>query len=112
MVRSYQDIANSYDLLLYVACMMTKSNQTVVRIEWQQPMGANVPTYINKVPTIFISLENPYHLIDVPRVKTFINTYSSSDTVIEALIEKLTGRSDFYGKSPADVFCGKWDTRL
>jgi len=30
--------------------------------------------YMTKMPTIFISVENPYHLLDVPRVRTFINT--------------------------------------
>jgi beta-N-acetylhexosaminidase len=76
------------------------------------PMGANVPVYIESVPTIFISVENPYHLLDVPRIKTFINAYSSTDEVLDSLIEKLTGKSPFIGKSPADPFCGRWDARL
>jgi beta-N-acetylhexosaminidase len=75
-------------------------------------MGLNVPIYIESIPTVFISLENPYHLLDVPRIKTFINTYNSSDVVLDNLIRKLTGKSDFSGKSPVDPFCGKWDTRL
>ena len=75
-------------------------------------MGANVPVYMSMVPTIFISVENPYHLIDVPRVRTFINTYNSTDVVLEALVGKLTGKSEFKGKNPIDPFCGKWDTRL
>ena len=57
-------------------------------------------------------MENPYHLLDVPRVKNFINAYTNTEENIDALIEKLMGRSEFKGKSPADVFCGKWDTRL
>lgn len=112
LFNRYEDIPNKYDLIIYLANMATKSNQTTVRIEWAQPMGANVPVYMEVVPTIFISVENPYHLIDVPRVKTYINTYSSSDEVLEALVEKLSGRSEFKGKSPVDVFCGMWDTRL
>lgn len=108
----YADVAGKYDLIIYLANMATKSNQTTVRIEWAQPMGANVPVYINTVPTIFISVENPYHLLDVPRVKTFINTYSSGDFVLEALVDKLMGRSEFKGISPVDAFCGMWDTRL
>ena len=67
---------------------------------------------MESIPTVFISIENPYHLLDVPRVKTFINTYASTDTVLEALMDKLTGRSTFKGKSPVDAFCGMWDTRL
>jgi beta-N-acetylhexosaminidase len=75
-------------------------------------MGANVPIYINSVPTIFVSLENPYHLLDVPRIKTFINTYGSTDVILDALIDKLLGKSEFKGVSPVDPFCGKWDTKL
>lgn len=34
----YEEVVNNYDLILYVANLSTKSNQTVVRIEWKQPM--------------------------------------------------------------------------
>ncbi len=108
----YMDFVNRYDLIVYVANLSTKSNQTCVRIEWKQPMGADCGHYINDIPTIFVSLENPYHLLDFPRVKTYINTYSNNDSCITALMEKLMGRSPFKGKSPVDAFCGKWDTRL
>lgn len=107
-----RDIIENYDLIIYVANMPTKSNQTILRLEWDAPMGVNCAHYINDIPTMFISLENPYHLIDVPRMKTFINTYSNNDAVIEMLVEKLMGRSKFKGISPVDPFLGKWDTRL
>lgn len=110
--RGINEVIEGVDLIVYLANMSTKSNQTTVRIEWQQPMGANVPTFINQVPTIFISVENPYHLLDVPRVKTFINAYNSNDAVLDAIVEKLMGRSEFKGVNPIDPFCGKWDTRL
>jgi len=106
------DFIGVYDLIVYVANLSTKSNQTSVRIEWAQPMGANCPHYLASIPTVFVSIENPYHLIDIPRVKTFINTYSSSDNALDAVVEKLLGRSTFKGQSPVDAFCGKWDTRL
>lgn len=109
---AYKDVTDNYDLIVYLANMSTKSNQTTVRIEWQQPMGANCPVYIQDVPTIFISVENPYHLLDVPRVKTFINAYNSNDDVLNAIVDKLHGRSEFKGVNPVDPFCGKWDTRL
>lgn len=103
---------DNYDLIIYIANLATKSNQTSVRIEWAQPMGANVPVFMTAIPTVFISVENPYHLLDAPRVKTFINAYHSSDVVIDAVVDKLMGRSEFKGKNPVDPFCGKWDTRL
>lgn len=108
----FGEVEEKYDLIIYLANMGTKSNQTIVRIEWAQPMGANVPVYISSVPTVFISVENPYHLLDVPRVRTFINAYSSADAVLKAVVDKLTGRSEFKGKSPVDAFCGMWDTKL
>lgn len=111
-VPYYNEIKEKYDYIIYLANLSTKSNQTSVRIEWQQPMGANCPHYVNAVPTIFISVENPYHLLDVPRVKTFINTYGSQHGTLKVLVDKLMGRSRFKGKSPVDAFCGKWDTRL
>ena len=82
-MRSYADWVASYDLMVYVASLGTRSNQTTVRIDWAPPMGSNVPIYMSAIPTIFISLENPYHLLDVPRVRTYINTYGASDTVLQ-----------------------------
>jgi len=112
MMQPYSEVMEKYDLMLYIANLATRSNQTTIRIEWTMPFGANVPIYMESLPTIFISVENPYHLLDVPRVKTFINTYASTDTILEALMDKLTGRSTFKGVSPVDAFCGMWDTRL
>ena len=66
------EVIAQYDLILYVINMATKSNQTTVRIEWAQPMGTNCMHYLHNVPSIFVSLGNPYHLLDVPRVKTYI----------------------------------------
>lgn len=112
MAAPCSDIIDNYDLLLYVANLSTKSNQTTVRIEWAQPMGANCPNFLTSVPTIFISFANPYHLLDVPRIKTFINAYRFKPANVEAVIDKLLGRSEFKGISPVDAFCGKWDTKL
>ena len=112
VTAKYEDVVKKYDLILYAANLSTKSNQTTVRIEWKQPMGADCGHYLNDVPTIFVSLENPYHLLDFPRVKTYINCYSNNEYCLEQLVEKLLGRSTFNGKSPVDAFCGKWDTHL
>ena len=111
-VRKYQDVMDDYDYIIYFCALATKSNQTTVRIEWLEPIGANAPAYVAGVPTVFISMENPYHLLDVPMVKTYINTYSNTRDNVDALVEKLMGRSEFKGKSPVDPFCNRWDTRL
>ncbi len=110
--RPLDEMLEKYDLILYISNLATKSNQTTVRIEWAQPMGVNVPCLIYQIPTLFISMANPYHLLDVPRIRTFINCYEASKNNIEALMDKLMGRSAFTAVSPVDAFCGKWDTRL
>ncbi len=112
MAAPTADVIDHQDLILYVANLSTKSNQTVVRIEWAEPMGADVPAYIPAVPTVFVSLENPYHLLDAPRVRTYVNTYGSSPEVLDAVIAKLQGEAEFTGTSPVDAFVGRWDTRL
>jgi beta-N-acetylhexosaminidase len=111
-VSKTTEITDHYDAIVYLANIGTRSNQTTVRIEWETPMGANCPHFIQTVPTIFISVENPYHLLDVPRIKTFINGYSSTEETLHAIIDKLLGRDTFTGKAPHDPFCGVWDTRL
>lgn len=112
LAKPVKEVYDNYDLIIYLVALATKSNQTVVRIEWAEPMGADVPVFMNSVPTIMISLENPYHLLDAPRVKTYINTYGGADEILDELIKKLTGKSEFKGISPVDAFCGKWDTKL
>ena len=110
--EAFESVKEKYDAIIYLANLETKSNQTTVRIEWTNPMGVNGPIYINSIPTIFISLANPYHLLDVPRVKTYINTYGMNDYTLTCLVDKLLGRDTFRGKDPVDSFCGKWDTHL
>lgn len=112
LMTPYADVVDKYDLILYISNLATKSNQTTVRIEWANPMGLNCPSYLSVVPTAFISFANPYHLLDVPRVKTYINAYKFKEETVKAVIDKLLGRSEFCGKSPVDAFCGKWDTHL
>ena len=103
-----------YDLVFYVANIENASNKTVARINWHTLFGAgnNLPWFAQEVPTIFVSVGNPYHLLDVPMIHTYINGYCHSPHVIDAIVEKVMGRSTFKGKSPVDPFCGRWDTRL
>lgn len=103
-----------YDLVMYVGNIETASNKTVSRLNWHTMfgLGNNMPWMVHELPVMFISVGNPYHLLDVPMIKTFINGYCNSEYVINAVVEKIMGRSEFKGKSPIDPFCGKIDTRL
>lgn len=103
-----------YDIVLYVANMETASNNTVVRLDWKGlgGMGNDTPWFVKELPVLFVSLANPYHLLDVPMIQTYINAYSAEPDTVDALMEKLMGRSEFTGTSPVDAFCGRWDTAL
>lgn len=106
------DLKAKVDLVIYVANYDTASNQTTRRIDWIRMMAADAPWFVQDIPTLFVSLANPYHLFDAPMIRTYINCYSANDTVNEILVEKLIGKSDFQGKSPVDPFCGVWGTNL
>lgn len=98
-----------YDLVIYLGNVENASNRVTNRLNWFTfwGNGNNVPWFVEERPVLFVSLANPYHLIDVPMIKTYVNAYSNSDTVLAAVVEKLMGRSAFTGKSPVDPFCGK-----
>ncbi len=102
------DAKSKFDLAVYVACIDTASNQSVRRIDWVHLMAADAPWFIHDIPAMFISIANPYHLLDAPMVKTFINAYTPTEAVIDQVIDKVMGRSAFKGVNPVDPFCGVW----
>lgn len=99
-----EDLKNKFDLAIYVANVETTSNKTTVRIDWQTFMAANAPWFVKEIPTLFISFSNPYHLIDLPMIETYINVYSANEYSIESVIDKITGKSEFKGISPVNPF--------
>lgn len=99
-------------LTLVLCNLPAASNQTTVRINWCPKHALEIPRFVCEEPTVFISFANPYHLQDVPRVRTYINAYTATEATITAALEKLMGRSDFTGNSPVDPFCGMIDTYL
>ncbi len=100
---------SKYDLVIYIGNVENASNKTTSRINWYTfwGQGNNVPWFVDEVPTIFISVANPYHLLDVPMIKTYINCYSNNEYVLETVVGKLVGESSFKGKNPIDPFCGR-----
>ncbi len=112
MSLTIDSIKNNYDLVLYLSHIKPASNKTTLRLSWARPMGINAPWFTAEIPTIFVSFGSPYHLVDVPRIQTYINAYAGNEIVIKKTIEKLLGKSKFNGVSPVDPFCGLWDTRI
>ncbi len=105
------DFCRSYDLVVYVVDMENQSNHTTCRIQWDTAYASNnQPWFVEEIPTMMISLANPYHLFDAPMIKTYINAYCNSEYTRAAVMEKIMGRSSFLGKSPVDASCEKEDT--
>lgn len=108
-VDNVKAFKSKYDLVIYIGNVENASNKTTNRINWYTfwGQGNNVPWFVDEVPTIFISVANPYHLLDVPMIRTYINCYSNNEYVLEAVVGKLVGESTFKGKNPIDPFCGR-----
>ena len=114
MEDSVESFKSRYDLIFYVGNIETASNKTVSRLNWHTMfgLGNNMPWMVHEMPALFVSVGNPYHLLDAPMIKTFVYGYCNSEYVIHAVVEKLCGDSEFKGKSPIDPFCGKLDLKL
>ncbi|HEY5978343.1 MAG TPA: glycoside hydrolase family 3 N-terminal domain-containing protein [Microlunatus sp.] len=103
--------ADRFDAALILANVSDFAQQGALRIKWSMPMGPEMPWYAAEVPTVFVSLNMPNHLIDVPMVKTAINAHNPTPEAIRSLVDKLVGRSPFLGTHNDNVWCGSWDTR-
>lgn len=101
-----------FDAVILIANVQGFSQSNERRIHWNVPMGPDIPWYVTELPTVFVSVSNPFHLIDAPMVPTYINAYGSDRDCIRQVVEKITGKSEFKGVSPVDAFCSAWDTRL
>lgn len=112
LIQPIDAFTSKYDLVLYFSNLETASNQTAIRINWAPPMGIDAPWFVSEIPTAFVSFASPYHLLDVPMIKTFINAYTANEFTIESVVDKLMGRSAFKGVNPVDPFCGLWEAKL
>lgn len=103
---------SQYDAAIVLVNIASFSVTNGRSIQWQIPMGPEIPWYATEVPTAAISVAYPFHLLDLAMVPTYINTYNNNREAIRQTVEKLMGKSEFKGESPVDAFCGRWDTGL
>lgn len=97
-------ITESFDLIIHFCDF--DSHNTTSRITWKMSKGTpDIPWYVYEVPTIMISLRNPFHLFDVPQIQTYINAFDKNIDTIEILLDKLLGKEEFIGVSSVDAFC-------
>lgn len=104
--------ANDYDAVILILNIAGFSQSNERRVHWSMPMGPDIPWYVTELPSYCISFNNPFHLIDVPMIPTYINAYSPEPWIVKQTIEKMMGKSEFKGVSSVDAFCGAWDTRI
>lgn len=104
--------AERFDAAVIVANVAGFAQEASIRIKWSTPMAAEIPWYVTEVPTVFISLNQPNHLIDVPMVKTVVHAYNPSREAIHAAVKKITGASPFVGTFNENVWCGTFGTDL
>ena len=75
--------------------------------------GGEIPWYVHELPVIGISVNKPTMLADAPMLRTYINTYDSSEHTLDALVDALmTGKEAFKGTDPIDAYCGMFDTHM
>ena len=106
------DYPARYDAAFVFANVKGFAQEAAIRIKWSSPMAAEIPWYSTEVPTVFVSLNQPNHLIDVPMVRTAIHAHAGSREAIRAAVQKIQGKSEFTGTFNENVFCGSFDTRL
>jgi beta-N-acetylhexosaminidase len=104
--------AETYDAAIVFANVTGFAQDATVRIHWSAPMAAEIPWYAAEIPTVFVSLALPNHLIDVPMVKTMIHAHAPTREAIRATVEKIQGKSPFQGTFNENVFCDTFGTRL
>ena len=103
-------VKETYDAVIVLANCVGFATFNSMRIKWDNP--ANQPWYVPELPTVFISTALTNHLVDFTMSHTYINAYMDSPIVLEELVKKLTGKSEFKGRYNENVWCGRWDTKL
>lgn len=101
-----------YDFVLVAINMKGYAQTNCIRVMFSVGHSSEIPWYVNEIPTVCVSLQYTNHLFDVPMMKTYINAYEPTEEYIQALVEKLTGKSPFKGKANEIVWGGRWETRL
>ena len=107
-----ETIRAKYDVIMYFSNVINASYQTVTRIQWKGAVAQDGPFYVREVPTLFVSLGNPYGFVDVPMIRTIINAYNASPYTVQAVVDRITGKESFTGLSPVDPFCGMFGKDL
>ncbi|RXK17408.1 glycoside hydrolase family 3 protein [Macrococcus sp. DPC7161] len=106
------DYRKEVDAAIVIANIVGYAAQNNYRIQWSTAMSNEIPWFVYEVPTVFASLNFTTHLHDATMVKAYINAYHSNPTTIKALVDKITGVSEFKGVPNDNVWTEKWQAKL
>ena len=104
----------NHDLMLYIFGEETLLTRGRIFLDWLRltgHFGKSMARHWHDIPTAMISFGYPYMLYDAPRVPTYINAYSTTETMQRAVVDALIGAIPFSGHNPVDPFCGLEDAR-
>ncbi|AIT81787.1 glycoside hydrolase (plasmid) [Novosphingobium pentaromativorans US6-1] len=97
------------DLLIYLIGQEATPAIAQIHIDWIKLHGGARKAMLRfntEIPTLMVSLGQPYYLYDAPEIATYVNGYSGLDSVQKGVVERLVGEAAFTGVSPVDAFCG------
>jgi len=105
-----ENISNRYNRIIFVLIRSIHAPYGPLEMyddEAQSIWGINS---LPKNNVIVVSMGSPYHVEEyLERVNTIINTYSSDNVMINALIRALTGEIPFKGISPVNLSMDVFD---
>lgn len=100
--KPLKDWANQFDVVIILTKMQQASNQTSLQITYKA-LGLDAPWFIHEVPTMLLSVANPYQVYDFEMIETVINSYTPKETNYPIIVDKLMGNSKFKGVSPVSL---------
>jgi beta-N-acetylhexosaminidase len=101
-----------FDVCVYFADMRFGGNTNGFRVHWTPPQGPDTPRHAATLPTVLVSVADPYLLQDLPMVRAAINGYTPTTATVDAVLAVLFGEAEARGVAPADPFAGRWDAAL
>ena len=104
----------NFDLVLYAFGDETLLTRSHIFVDWLNltgHFGRAMQRHWHDIPTLMVSFGFPYLLYDAPRVPTYINAWSTTETMQRAVVDALLGKLEWNRNSPVDPFCGLGDAK-
>lgn len=96
--RYVKEIMDEFDMII-VPSVANIHGQTM-RIGWDNIMAFWRGYAFRHPRVILVSLDDPYKIYDFPYAKTYINTFSNSESSQRAVVQLILGNIESQGKNP------------